>query len=116
MRLPVLFTSFALLSLASCAGNKVEEKKEDGQLLPPPTSQPTTEEAKEGSPEETVSQLPKIEEPDPDLSKVGEWSRRSPVKNLPSQQDLVPSVAPMTEVRGQTSQASKPAQPIIVQP
>lgn len=116
MRLPVLFSSIALLSLASCAGKKAAEGKEDDPLLPPPSSQPTSEETKEAPVETAVTELPKLEEPDPDLSKVGEWSRRSPVKNLPSQRDLVPSLAPANEAGDRTSQASKTAQPVIVQP
>lgn len=115
MRLSFLFASCALLSLASCAGSKSQED-EDGSLLPPPTTQPSVVEAKDETEAAPVAKLPKIEEPDPDLSRVGEWSRRSPVKNLPSQRDLVPTLAPAINIEDRTSQASKPAQPVVIQP
>lgn len=115
MRLSLLFTSCALLSLASCAGTKSEEE-ENGPPLPPPVAQPANEEPKDEPKTKPAAQLPKLEEPDPDLSKVGEWSRRSPVKNLPSQSDLVPSLAPLAEPSRRTSQATKKNQPVVVQP
>ena len=121
MRFFPFLATIALLGVSSCSSSKTDEGEEVIGSIPAPESAVVEEvlpepEVTEAATPEPLAELPKIEEQAPDLSTVGQWRRSSPVKTLPGQKELTPSLTPITLPVNEGSSTSELSGTLVSQP